>query len=119
MDFYSRYNTLGYRLENLRQSRDLKQKEVAKALHVTSQTYCHYEHGNRTPDLYTAVRIAKFFRVPIDYLVDPDFSAKTAISKYLPKALYALPPEAIRELFDFYHYLYYKYNKNRLKKDSE
>ncbi len=36
----------------------MTQEEMAKALGVTRQTYCHYENGSRTPNIYRMVEIA-------------------------------------------------------------
>lgn len=52
----------------LRTSKDLSQKTVAKELEVTTRAYQNYEYGDSEPKLSTLVRMADYFDVSIDYL---------------------------------------------------
>ena len=57
------------RLENLRDERDLKQKDIAKFLNVNESTYSEWENEKTsipTKRLYT---LANYFEVNIDYMV--------------------------------------------------
>ena len=57
------------RLENLRDERDLKQKDIAKFLNVNESTYSEWENEKTsipTKRLYT---LAIYFEVNIDYMV--------------------------------------------------
>ena len=58
------------KLKKLREERGLLQKEIAIDLGVSRECYTHYENGNRTPDYQTLKKIAVFFNVSIDYLLD-------------------------------------------------
>ena len=61
--------TLGDRLRKLRENKDLKQKEAAVALGVSSVNLNRYETGKHSPDLETLSKLAKFFGVTTDYLL--------------------------------------------------
>lgn len=41
--------------------REISQSELAKEVHVARQTIAAIEMGRKTPSLYTAMKIAKFF----------------------------------------------------------
>lgn len=103
-------NTMGSRLVDLRERRDLKQKDVAQFLQISSQAYSQYEHDKRQPDLITAARLAKFFDVTMEYLTTGEGMYQSGLTKYLNEDLTFLPPEAIEELHSFFDYLQYKYN---------
>ena len=65
----------GYKGENmnlkkLRLEKGLNQEDVAKYLGVTQQAYANYERGARQPDYAMLQKIADFFNVSIDYLID-------------------------------------------------
>ena len=102
-------NSLGSRLVDLRERRNLKQKDVAAFLQISSQAYSQYEHDRRSPDLITAARLAKFFDVSLEYLATGEAAKEEAIGRYLNEDLSVLPPEGIHELLLFYDYLQYKY----------
>lgn len=56
-------------LANLRKERGILQKELAGHLNVTVATISNYETGVHFPDLHTLIRIADFFQVSTDYLL--------------------------------------------------
>lgn len=60
---------LGKRLKELREERELTQKEVAAAFNINSVTYLHYEKDQREPPLALLVDFAHFFGVSVDYLL--------------------------------------------------
>lgn len=60
---------LAERLEELKESRNLKQKEIAEAVGVPLRTYQRYEYGEREPQVSVLIRMADYFHVSIDYLV--------------------------------------------------
>ena len=57
------------RLTQLREQRSLSQKEVANACGVVVRAYQRYEYGEREPQLSTLIRLADFYRIPLDELV--------------------------------------------------
>lgn len=65
------------RLKELRDKSGMTQKEVAKKIGCTVQTYARYERGDREPDIDTLKRLADYFYVSVDYLIGHD-TVKTA-----------------------------------------
>lgn len=59
----------GRRLKELRDSRQMSQEDLAKALHVSRSRIGMYEQGQREPDFEMQEAIADFFNVNLDYLV--------------------------------------------------
>ena len=57
------------RLAELRDSRNLSQKEVAREFGVVVRAYQRYEYGEREPQLSVLIRMADFYNVSLDYLV--------------------------------------------------
>ena len=57
------------RLQKLRESRRIYQREIAEALGVTTRAYQFYESGRSEPNIKTLIAIADYYRVSIDYLV--------------------------------------------------
>lgn len=57
------------RLKDLRQDRDLLQKDVAKIINTTQQVYSEYELGIRIIPLEKIDILATFYNTSIDYIV--------------------------------------------------
>lgn len=62
--------TFSTRLQELKETKKLLQKDAAKALDVPLRTYQRYEHGQQEPQLSTLIRMADFYGVTLDYLAD-------------------------------------------------
>lgn len=58
-----------YRIKDLREDNDLKQKDIAKMLHIHQTTYSDYELGHLNVPVSVLCRLADFYNVSIDYLV--------------------------------------------------
>lgn len=58
------------RLYRLRLEKSIYQKQLAVHLHVSIGTISNYENGVHSPDLKTLAKIAEFFHVSVDYLLD-------------------------------------------------
>lgn len=107
-----KYNTLGSRIKELRQSLKLSQVELAQRLHCTQAALSQYESGNREPGLQELVQIALELNTSTDYLLGITH-IKTAntnvkmIGNYL-----GLSEESITIL----HNQYYEY-KEKIEKD--
>ena len=56
------------RLRDLREDADLKQKEVAEILSMTTQQYSLYERGDREIPFHHVITLAKVYNVSIDYI---------------------------------------------------
>ncbi len=61
---------LGDRIRELRNSHHLSQVDLAKQLHVSKQTISNWENNNVPPSIDTLLRIAIFFDVSTDYLLE-------------------------------------------------
>ena len=62
------------KLRYLRKHQELTQVEVAENLKINSATYSKYEQGVTEPDIMTIKKLANFFDVSIDYLLENDWS---------------------------------------------
>ncbi len=57
------------RLKELREEKNLLQKDVAKYLNITTSAYGYYEQGKRKSDIETTKKLADFYDVSTDYLL--------------------------------------------------
>lgn len=55
-------------IEKLRRARGLTQEELAGAVGVTRQTIIALEKGNYAPSVLLALKIAKYFCVPVEQI---------------------------------------------------
>ena len=62
--------SFGKKLRSLREEKRLSQVELSKKLNITNQALSQYELGKRIPDAEMIIRIADFFDVSVDYLLD-------------------------------------------------
>lgn len=58
------------RLKELRKSKNLLQSEIAAQLNVAQSTYSYWENGTYDIDLASLKKLADFFGVSVDYLLD-------------------------------------------------
>ena len=57
------------RLKDLREDRDLVQKEVAAVLGIDQRVYSNYETGKREIPTRFVVALAKFYNTSTDYIL--------------------------------------------------
>ena len=57
------------RIRDLREDRDLKQKQIAAYLVCDQSLYSKYERGERPVPLDVIVKLADFYGVSVDYLL--------------------------------------------------
>lgn len=57
------------RIRELREQRNLKQIDLAKAINVRQNTLSTWETGRYEPDLEMLSRLANYFDVSVDYLL--------------------------------------------------
>ena len=57
------------RIRDLREDRDLKQKELAAYLQCTQVAYSYYELGKRDVPSDVLIRLSAFYGVSVDYLL--------------------------------------------------
>lgn len=56
------------RIKNLREDKDLTQKQLADILFMQLTQYRRYETGERELPLELAISLSKYYNVPIDYI---------------------------------------------------
>lgn len=65
------------RIRDIREDRDISQKEISELLLCDQSLYSKYELGKRDLPLRLAVKLAEYYGVSLDYLVGltdiPDF----------------------------------------------
>ena len=64
------------RIRDLREDKDLKQKEVADYLMCDQSLYSKYERGERPLPLEYAAKLADYYQVSVDYLLGETNSPK-------------------------------------------
>lgn len=57
-------------LKAIREDNDIKQKEIAKVLNVSQNTYSQYENGVISLTAEVLIKLSDFYNVSIDYLLD-------------------------------------------------
>lgn len=58
------------RLRDLREDRDLTQKQVADFLLIKQNTYSQYENGVRQLPIELLIRLARYYTVSTDYILE-------------------------------------------------
>ena len=112
-----KYNTLGGRIKELRQSLCLSQAELAQQLHCTQAALSQYESGNREPGYQELVKIATALDTSTDYLLgvthikSVDVNIKT-IGNYL-----GLTEDSVKRLHDLYWEYKEKVGKDYLQRE--
>lgn len=69
------------RLKNLREDKDLYQKEIANYLKITQQQYSRYEIGTRLINIELLEQLANFYNTSVDYII-----GRTDIKEPYPKS---------------------------------
>ncbi|MBP1574374.1 MAG: helix-turn-helix transcriptional regulator [Oscillospiraceae bacterium] len=57
-------------LRSIREDNDIKQKDVAKYLNVSQNTYSQYENGIISLTAEVLIKLAEYYNVSIDYLLN-------------------------------------------------
>ena len=57
------------RIRDLREDRDLTQKQMAKALNCSQQVYSNYELGQRDIPTDILIKLSKIYGVSVDYIL--------------------------------------------------
>ena len=57
------------RIRDLREDKDLTQKDLAKALSCSQQVYSNYELGQRDIPTDILIKLSSFYRVSVDYIL--------------------------------------------------
>lgn len=70
------------RLREIREDKDLLQKDIAKILNVSQQTYSRYESGEISIDKNSLIILADYYNTSVDYLL-----CRTDERKPYPKSI--------------------------------
>lgn len=62
--------TLPEYLKQLRKSRHYRQEDIALYLHVTRQTYSHYETGRIRPSIQVLYQLSKLYKISTDDILE-------------------------------------------------
>ncbi|MBQ6902240.1 MAG: helix-turn-helix transcriptional regulator [Oscillospiraceae bacterium] len=57
------------RLKDLREDRDIKQKDIAEYLHIKQNTYSQYENGQRQLPIDILIKLSEYYNVSTDYIL--------------------------------------------------
>ena len=57
------------RIRDLREDKDITQKQMANILHCSQQVYSNYELGQRDVPTEVLIQLAKFHEVSVDYIL--------------------------------------------------
>ena len=56
------------RLKDLREDKDLTQKEIAPLLNTSQRQYSRWERGDQEIPFHHAITLARFYKVSLDYI---------------------------------------------------
>ncbi|MBQ8862207.1 MAG: helix-turn-helix transcriptional regulator [Clostridia bacterium] len=57
------------RIRDLREDKDITQKEISKILNCSQQVYSNYELGQRDIPTYILIELSNFYNVSVDYIL--------------------------------------------------
>ena len=57
------------RLRDLREDKDLKQREIAQYLNCSQRTYSNYELGQRDIPTEVLIKLSQYYSVSTDYIL--------------------------------------------------
>lgn len=77
----------GNKLRSLREKKGLLQKELGNDLNISASTIGMYEQGRREPDNETLKKIANYFEVSTDFLLDVDYTQRKADNELIEKEI--------------------------------
>ena len=58
------------RLKDIREDRDIKQKDLAAFLHIRQNTYSQYENGQRQLPIDILIKLSRYYNVSTDYILE-------------------------------------------------
>lgn len=65
------------RIRNLREDKDLTQTQLGKILSCSQRVYSNYERGDIDIPTATLIKIADFYNVSVDYILERTDNPKT------------------------------------------
>lgn len=97
-------NKLPGTLKVLRMRANRTQLEIADIIGVTQRAYSFYETGDREPDIDTLIKMAEYYKIPLDVLVgrytmpgllEPDDQEKDTNGNSIPRKRPGRPRKAL------------------------
>lgn len=76
-------NTLGGRIKELRKNKQLTQAQLAKELYISESYIAYIETNHRNPSMDVVAKIAEYFHVSADYLINGD--SQEPYERYIKK----------------------------------
>ena len=70
------------KLKELREEKKITQEELAKILKIEQNTYSNYEKEKTQPKLETLIKIADFYNVSLDYLLERKSTGGLSTQEY-------------------------------------
>ncbi len=67
------------RIRDLREDKDLTQKQVAEMLNCSQQVYSNYELGQRDIPTDILIKLSRFYKVSTDYILGISNNPKISI----------------------------------------
>lgn len=61
---------ISMRLKELREDSDITQTIIAQYLHIKQNTYSQYENGQRQLPIDVLIKLAKYYNVSTDYILE-------------------------------------------------
>ena len=57
------------RLKDIREDKDITQKEISDFLHIKQNTYSQYENGQRQIPVSILIKLADYYNTSVDYIL--------------------------------------------------
>lgn len=89
------------KLKNIRKSKRILQKELAQAIGVGNTTVSNWEKGLSTPDYNMLCKIADYFNVTLDFLLDRDVEKEVETAWKYAKEMYNFGEEYKDQLREY------------------
>ncbi|OJE43037.1 transcriptional regulator [Bacillus proteolyticus] len=122
-------NNFGTNLKKLRIFKNMERKELAESLNVAYSTLTNWENGVKEPDLKNFKKIASYFGVSTDYLLNHEIADNELLrkgedtqqlianfSQKLYEQYMSIPdqykPKVEEELLEYINYLRFKTKAN-------
>ncbi len=104
-------------LKELRTKKGLSQVEIAKTLKVSQRTYSNYEKGTTEPTLETLIKLADFFHISVDKLLNRNFEKNlTKTQAEIIDIIEQLPDKNQQQVLDYAKVLLENY---KIQKEKE
>lgn len=108
MDSEAVFENFGRNLKLLRKEKKLTQEDLAEVMDVSKTTIVNYENGNRRIPLDMVVKVASFFKVTVDSLLDNEVNKIINIREWNEElGDVAFTPNEMVHLIAFGKYLLY------------